>query len=162
MKINLIRIASIAALSAAVAGCAGFASPTNGMGAADYSRYQVRQTQTVQFATVEAVRHIQIQASSPTSNTVGTGVGALAGGVLGNQIGKGRGKTIATILGAITGGVIGNGVEHGLNVVPGLEITVVLRDGRALAITQADGGEKFRRGDAVRIVSGGGVDRVAR
>ncbi len=41
----------------------------------------------------------------------GTAIGAVAGGVLGNQVGKGKGKTAATAAGAIGGGVIGNKVQ---------------------------------------------------
>jgi uncharacterized protein YcfJ len=37
-------------------------------------------------------------------------VGAVIGGVLGNQVGSGDGKTLATILGAVGGGYIGNEV----------------------------------------------------
>jgi uncharacterized protein YcfJ len=35
-------------------------------------------------------------------------VGAVVGGVLGNQVGQGSGKTVATILGALGGGYLGN------------------------------------------------------
>jgi uncharacterized protein YcfJ len=42
---------------------------------------------------------------------IGTGIGAVAGGLLGNQVGGGRGKTLATVGGAVAGGVIGNKVQ---------------------------------------------------
>jgi uncharacterized protein YcfJ len=42
---------------------------------------------------------------------IGTGVGAVAGGLLGNQVGGGKGKTLATVGGAVAGGVIGNKVQ---------------------------------------------------
>lgn len=41
----------------------------------------------------------------------GTLIGAVAGGVLGHQVGGGRGKTLATIAGATAGGVAGNKVQ---------------------------------------------------
>jgi uncharacterized protein YcfJ len=44
------------------------------------------------------------------NSAVGIGVGALIGGVLGNQVGSGDGKTLATIAGAIGGGYVGNEV----------------------------------------------------
>ena len=44
------------------------------------------------------------------NSPVGIGVGALVGGVLGNQVGSGDGKTLATILGAVGGGYVGNEV----------------------------------------------------
>jgi hypothetical protein len=45
-----------------------------------------------------------------TNSAVGIGIGALIGGVLGNQVGSGDGKTLATIAGAIGGGYVGNEV----------------------------------------------------
>lgn len=44
------------------------------------------------------------------NSPLGIGVGAVIGGVLGNQVGSGDGKTLATIAGAIGGGYIGNEV----------------------------------------------------
>lgn len=44
----------------------------------------------------------------------GTVVGALAGGVIGHQIGGGTGKTIATIGGAALGGYAGSKVQKGM------------------------------------------------
>jgi uncharacterized protein YcfJ len=41
----------------------------------------------------------------------GTAIGAVAGGLLGNQIGGGRGKTLATVAGAAAGGYAGNKVQ---------------------------------------------------
>lgn len=41
-------------------------------------------------------------------NIVGTGLGAVAGGVLGNQIGGGKGRTVATVGGALGGAYLGN------------------------------------------------------
>lgn len=41
-------------------------------------------------------------------NIVGAGIGAAAGGVIGNQFGKGKGKDLATIGGIIAGGTAGH------------------------------------------------------
>lgn len=41
----------------------------------------------------------------------GTAIGAVAGGLLGHQIGGGRGKTLATVAGAAAGGYAGNQVQ---------------------------------------------------
>lgn len=52
-----------------------------------------------------------------TGNNEGTGtiVGALAGGVAGNQFGKGRGNVAATVGGAVIGGIIGNQIGHDMD-----------------------------------------------
>ena len=52
---------------------------------------------------------------------VGTGIGAVAGGVLGNQIGGGNGKKLATVAGVLLGGYVGNEVAHDRNPVPGTQ-----------------------------------------
>ena len=48
------------------------------------------------------VKHIQ---SQDNHRLIGTGVGAVAGGLLGHQVGGGKGKTLATVGGAVAGGV---------------------------------------------------------
>ncbi|MBG6071994.1 MULTISPECIES: glycine zipper 2TM domain-containing protein [unclassified Polaromonas] len=42
------------------------------------------------------------------NSPIGIGVGAVVGGLLGNQLGGGKGKTLATIAGAVGGGYVGN------------------------------------------------------
>lgn len=46
------------------------------------------------------------------SNVNGTVIGALIGGALGNQAGKGDGRKAATIGGAVVGGLIGNKIDR--------------------------------------------------
>ena len=48
------------------------------------------------------------------NRVIGTVTGALAGGLLGNQIGKGTGKKIATVAGAAAGGYAGNKVQQSM------------------------------------------------
>ena len=45
--------------------------------------------------------------------TAGTVLGAVVGGALGNQVGKGDGRKAATIAGAVAGGVIGHNIAKG-------------------------------------------------
>ncbi|HET6552486.1 MAG TPA: glycine zipper 2TM domain-containing protein [Dyella sp.] len=66
----------------------------------------VRHTRTV----CENVQVKQVN-SSDTHRVAGTAIGAVAGGVLGNQVGGGKGKTLATVGGAVAGGVVGNQVQ---------------------------------------------------
>lgn len=46
------------------------------------------------------------------SNAIGTIGGAIGGGAIGHNIGKGRGRTVATIAGSILGGYIGSKIEQ--------------------------------------------------
>ena len=50
-----------------------------------------------------------------TKQDAGIGVGALAGGVIGNQFGGGDGKVLATALGAVVGGIVGSEIGKSLD-----------------------------------------------
>lgn len=81
-----------------------------------------------QFAEVLAVEQIQETVKTPrevcrdvtvtrqrpvqdSNRIAGTAVGAVVGGLLGNQVGGGSGKKIATVAGAVGGGYAGNQVQ---------------------------------------------------
>jgi len=132
----------------------GCASSLSGCG---YSRDQARQTETVQMATVESVRSVQIEG---TKTPIGTAAGAVVGGVAGSNVGSGKGSSIGTVLGAVAGGLLGSAAEEGLTRQPGLEITVKFDNGRLIAVTQA-ADEQFKVGDRVRVLTGGGVTRIS-
>ena len=50
----------------------------------------------------------QAPAPAPQNSVVGIGLGAVVGGLLGNQVGSGNGRKLATIAGAVGGGYVGN------------------------------------------------------
>ena len=55
---------------------------------------------------------VEVQRSSSDPNRVaGTAVGAVIGGLVGNQIGDGKGRKLATVGGAVAGGAIGRKVQ---------------------------------------------------
>lgn len=65
-------------------------------------------TTAAQSTAVEPATVMQVETSEVMSPSGAGGViGALIGGVLGHQVGKGNGNTVATVLGALTGGAIG-------------------------------------------------------
>ena len=51
----------------------------------------------------------------PTKADTGLAVGAVAGGILGNQIGKGSGNIAATAIGAVIGGIVGSEIGRSLD-----------------------------------------------
>ena len=59
----------------------------------------------------------QEQAVAAPQSTTGAGglVGAVAGGILGHQVGRGNGRTAATAVGAVAGAVVGDRLEAGTN-----------------------------------------------
>lgn len=69
-----------------------------------------------------------IQTPEPTTG-IGAVGGAVAGGLLGNQIGQGRGRTLATIAGALGGGLAGNGIEHEVRKSTTYQVQVRMADG---------------------------------
>jgi len=50
-----------------------------------------------------------------TKQDAGVGIGAIAGGVVGNQFGQGDGKIVATALGAVVGGIVGSEIGKSLD-----------------------------------------------
>jgi hypothetical protein len=48
-----------------------------------------------------------------SDGTTGLIIGAVAGGLLGNKLDKGRSSTLGTVLGAVAGGALGRAIERG-------------------------------------------------
>lgn len=71
----------------------------------------------------------------------GSGVGVVAGGVLGaivgNQVGGGSGRTAATVLGALGGGYAGNQVEKNIKKETVYQVRVRMEDGSVRTLEQA-------------------------
>ncbi|MBW9332289.1 glycine zipper 2TM domain-containing protein [Herbaspirillum sp. RU 5E] len=95
---------------------------------------------------VRTVRH-----SVPTSG-VGIAGGAVVGGLLGNQIGGGTGRTLATIAGAVGGGYAGNEVEKNVRSTTSYVVDVRMENGKTRSFPQTS--ENWRAGDQVRVVNG--------
>ncbi len=99
---------------------------------------------------IESVREVQHPGQSTGLGAVG---GAVVGGLLGNQVGSGRGNTVATIAGAVGGTVAGNEIEKRVKSGKGYEITVRFEDGSTRVINSASA-PSWRTGDRVRVVDG--------
>ncbi|MEO6800246.1 MAG: glycine zipper 2TM domain-containing protein [Rhodanobacter sp.] len=100
---------------------------------------------------VQEVQQVYIQGGSGNGGTLGAIIGAVAGGVLGNQVGKGDGRKAATVVGAVAGGVVGNQVgKHNDGDSAAWRIVVRLDDGRYATVTQRDN-PGLRRGDYVEV-----------
>ena len=84
--------------------------------------------------TVESVSTVQREAKP-------SGVGVVAGGVLGaivgNQIGKGSGRAVATVAGAVGGGWAGNAIEKNMKNTTAYQVHVRMEDGSMKTIEQA-------------------------
>ncbi|WP_027801714.1 glycine zipper 2TM domain-containing protein [Paraburkholderia dilworthii] len=76
----------------------------------------------------EVVAINTVQSPQPTTGLGALG-GAVAGGLVGNQIGGGRGKILTTIAGAVGGGLAGNGIEHAVRKQTTYQVQVRMQDG---------------------------------
>lgn len=84
----------------------------------------------------------------------GTAIGAIAGGVLGNQVGKGDGRKAATVAGAVAGGAIGHEVEKdNRRGYTSWRFRIDMDNGRRVTVTQGDNPD-IREGDRVRVHRG--------
>ena len=76
----------------------------------------------------EVVAVNTVQEPEPTTGLGAVG-GAVAGGLLGNQVGGGRGRVLTTIAGAVGGGLAGNGIEHAVRKATSYQVQVRMQDG---------------------------------
>ncbi len=121
-----------------------------------YNRNTAQPVEKVVYGDITSLRNITQQEIIKDKNrgwkTFG---GALLGGVIGNQFGKGSGRDIATIFGAIAGGGIANQQnsqpryrEYKL-----IELMIKQDDGQSVMVVQdLDPGMPFKAGDRVRVV----------
>ena len=85
--------------------------------------------------TVEAVTPVQRQgevngvAVGDSTIGLGTVAGGVVGGLLGNQVGGGSGKTAMTVLGAAGGAFAGNQIEKNMKKVTVYQVRVRMNDG---------------------------------
>jgi uncharacterized protein YcfJ len=94
----------------------------------------VRNSQPREECYDERVVQREPRGGDPTGGTV---LGAIIGGALGNQVGKGDGRKAATIAGAVIGGAVGRNVDR--NNGPGREYETTERRCRVV-----DGGYEHR------------------
>ena len=84
---------------------------------------------------------------------VGIVGGAVVGGLLGNQVGDGRGKDIATVAGAVGGAMVGNEIEKRVDTTKRYETVVRFNDGTTRTLT-ATNPTAWRAGDKVKVING--------
>ena len=127
LMVNALHVGIAAALAMGLSACnrnasadAGLASGASATTTADagpkYARVvsvdPVRQTVShpKQVCHDEVVSHTE--APKDQHQIAGTAIGAVAGGLLGHQVGGGKGRTLATVAGAVAGGYAGKRVQE--------------------------------------------------
>ena len=116
----------------------------------EVARAEPARRQCYECGTIEAVRETEKPAET---NGVGIGIGAVTGGLLGHQMGRGNGNTAMTVLGAIGGAFAGHQVEKKVRTVKEYRLTVRFEDGSAQQVVQSTP-PAWREGDKVKVVNG--------
>lgn len=126
-------------------------------GCSRHNQASVGQIENIHTGQIVYARNIQLR-----DDGKGTVLGAIAGGLVGNQFGPGGSgeKTAATIGGVLLGGYAGNQINQNA----GQELTINLGDGRQIVtVVRIDDSTptSFRNGDNVRVyMRGSTVTRV--
>lgn len=119
------RIISIALLALGLGACT-----TSGGGYAGNSGYSSNICNDC-----GVVQRINSYTGERRATGAGAVTGAVIGGLLGNQVGSGDGKTAATVAGAVVGGMAGNAIEKNQSQT-WYDITIRMNDGRQVTVTQ--------------------------
>lgn len=146
----------MAVLVVLLGGLAGCASNLSGD---SYSRSEARQPAIVTYGTVVSLRPVQVEG---TKSGIGTGAGAIAGGIGASGLGGGNGSGVYAVIGAVAGGLLGSAAEEGMTRTQAVEIVVRDNQGvdRAYVQKLAEN-ERFNVGDKVRVMTTGSNSRVA-
>ena len=98
-------------------------------------------------ATVQTVKQ---EKHKGKGGILGMAGGAVVGGLLGNQVGGGTGKTIATVGGAVAGGMVGNEVQKRVTSKKVWVTTVKMKDGTTKTFEQ-EAQPAWATGNVVKI-----------
>lgn len=112
----------------------------------------------VGYGVVQSIEVVRQDNDGVGGSGVGAGtiLGAVVGGLVGNQVGGGSGKTAATVLGAAGGAYAGNQIEkrnQNQNPSEAYRFTIRMNNGSYQTVTQTSIGD-IRTGDRVRIENG--------
>ena len=127
LMVNALQVGIAAALAMGISACNRDASADAGL--ANAASTAPGADNGVKYARVVSVDPIRKTVNNPrqvchdevvTHNEppkdqhqiAGTAIGAVAGGLLGHQVGGGKGKTLATVAGAVAGGYAGNKIQE--------------------------------------------------
>ncbi|HEX7558434.1 MAG TPA: glycine zipper 2TM domain-containing protein [Usitatibacter sp.] len=97
------------------------------------------------------VTDVQTVKKEGEGSGAGMVIGGIAGGVLGHQVGSGRGKDVATVAGVAGGAYVGNEVEKKNKAATSYVVRVKMEDGSNRSFTYS-APTSYRAGDRVKIV----------
>jgi len=142
-------VAVTALITLALTGCAGNAMGPFGQSTTTSSR--TTQQGITGYGIVEA---IELVPRAEAGVNIGSLAGAVVGGLLGNQVGSGRGRTAATILGAAGGAYAGQKIEESRRAGDQVwRLRIRLDNGTVMTVAQEQN-LNLRVGDRVRVING--------
>jgi len=109
------------------------------------------QTQCADCGRVQSIRYVEQKGQGTGLGAIG---GAVVGGVLGHQIGSGRGNTVATVAGAAGGAYVGNEVEKNRRKTSHWEVAIKLDGGTTRTFIYSSK-PAVQEGERVKLVDGG-------
>lgn len=146
----MLRALAVSLIGLSLAGCVNNDTLSGDV----YPASEAKQVQNVTYGTIVHVRPVQIQAGED-NNVIGALGGAVLGGLLGNTVGGGTGRTLATAAGAIAGGVAGQQVQGSINKTQGVELEIRRDDGQSVTVVQKQGTTRYYAGQRV-VMTGNG------
>ncbi len=111
-------------------------------------------SQSDRYGTIANLENVQVDEKYKLG--VGTAAGAVAGGILGSQVGD---STTATVAGAVLGGLAGTYAESKIKKQHAQQVTVNMNTGGRLTILQPED-NRLREGMQVRVEGSGENARV--
>jgi uncharacterized protein YcfJ len=115
--------------------------------AADKARISKSLADCTSCGTVTAVSNEKRKGSGGAMGIVG---GAVAGGLLGHQVGGGTGKTLTTVGGAAAGAAVGNEIQKRMNKKTIHITTIQMKDGSVKKF-ESESAPSWKVGDAVKL-----------
>lgn len=126
LVVSALHVGFAGVLVLGLSACNRDANADGGVGAS--AQQQGASADAAKYARVVSVTPVREAASAPqqvchdevvtthkpvqdTHQIAGTAIGAVAGGLLGNQVGGGKGRTLATVAGAVGGGYAGHEIQ---------------------------------------------------
>jgi outer membrane lipoprotein SlyB len=93
------------------------------------------------------------QRAAAHGSGLGIATGAVVGGLLGNHVGGGNGRSLATVAGAVGGGYAGNEIEKRSRATTMTEVRVRMSNGAVRTFTES-GASRRHAGQQVRVRNG--------
>tara|TARA_B100000902_G_scaffold371982_1_gene398586 strand:+ start:750 stop:1202 length:453 start_codon:yes stop_codon:yes gene_type:complete len=117
-------------------------------------RSATQRTQSVTFGVIEDVTKVTVEGDRE--------LGAAAGAAIGAEMGSDNNKApfAAGVIGALIGSKVGAEIGSATTKVEGVELLILLDNGKYISIIQEASDIYFLAGDKVKIIRSGGKSRV--